>query len=75
MNTLPDPEAHPAPHVGDEVATLPTWVMLAVAAVGVVVLWLVSFDNGQLTSVVDSSSSFVHELFHDSRHALGVPCH
>lgn len=74
MNTLSDSEAHTAPGAG-QVATLPTWVMLAAVALGVLLLWLVSFDNGQLTSVVDSSSSFLHELFHDSRHALGVPCH
>jgi hypothetical protein len=63
------------PDSGAPVAALPAWATLALAAIGIVVLWLVSFDNGQLTSVVDSSSTYLHEFFHDSRHVLGVPCH
>ena len=47
-------------------------VGLAVAAL---VLWLVTFDNGQLTSVLSRGDLFVHELFHDGRHVVGVPCH
>lgn len=84
MNRVPDSGADTAAvdgasvetaEVPTEIATLPTWVVLALAAIGFTVLWLVSFDNGQLTSVVDSSSSYLHEFFHDSRHVLGVPCH
>ena len=35
----------------------------------------VSFDTGALSSHVASSSMYLHELFHDGRHLLGVPCH
>ena len=41
-------------------------------------LWLlyaVTFDTGFLASHVASSGMFFHELFHDGRHLLGVPCH
>lgn len=57
------------------VATLPTWVLGAVAAFALALMWLVSFDNGQITGVLDSSGSYFHELFHDGRHLFGAPCH
>ena len=49
---------------------------LLVTAVGVVVLllllaYLVAFDQG----AVSRSGMYLHELMHDGRHLLGVPCH
>jgi len=49
---------------------------LLVTAVGVVVLllllaYLVAFDQG----AVSQSGMYLHELMHDGRHLLGVPCH
>jgi hypothetical protein len=46
------------------------------AAVGAVVLllllaYLVAFDQGALSR----SGMYLHELMHDGRHLLGVPCH
>lgn len=35
------------------------------------VLWLVGFDQGQ----VSQAGTFLHELMHDGRHVFGVPCH
>lgn len=64
-------EAVPLP----QVATLPLWVLGALAVAALTVMWLVGFDNGQLTGALDSTGSYVHELFHDGRHVLGVPCH
>ena len=53
---------------------VPTWAWLAMAlALGM--LYAVSFDTGFLSSHVASSSMYLHELFHDGRHLLGVPCH
>lgn len=34
-------------------------------------VYLVQFDNG----AVSQTGSFLHELMHDGRHLLGVPCH
>jgi hypothetical protein len=34
-------------------------------------LWVVSFDQG----AVSRAGELVHELMHDGRHLLGVPCH
>jgi hypothetical protein len=42
------------------------------AAVGLFVVYLVLQENGALLA---SSWETVHELFHDGRHAFGVPCH
>lgn len=44
---------------------------LAFALLLMAVLWLVSFDQGQLSQ----AGNYVHELVHDGRHVLGVPCH
>jgi len=55
-------------------ATLPVWAWLAMAlALGL--LYAISFDGGFLSSRVATSGMFLHELFHDGRHLLGVPCH
>lgn len=49
--------------------------LLAVAllSVGLLLLlaYLVGFDQG----AVSRSGMYLHELMHDGRHLLGVPCH
>jgi putative cobalt transporter subunit CbtB len=45
------------------------WV--ALAAVLMLVLWLVVFDQGQ----VSRAGNLLHELMHDGRHLFGAPCH
>ena len=47
--------------------------VLLVLAVGV--LWLVTFEGGPASEALGQASSFLHELFHDGRHLIGVPCH
>ncbi|MPZ87132.1 MAG: CbtB-domain containing protein [Nitriliruptorales bacterium] len=42
------------------------WMLLLAA-----VTFLVTFDQGALTT----GQPLFHELFHDGRHLLGVPCH
>ncbi|WP_043807220.1 CbtB domain-containing protein [Paenarthrobacter aurescens] len=44
--------------------------LLAVAA-SLTVLYLVQFDAGQLSQ----TGMLLHEIMHDGRHLLGVPCH
>ena len=46
-----------------------TWLVLALALVAVYALTL---ENG---ATLRAGASVVHELFHDGRHFLGVPCH
>ena len=48
-------------------------VLLLALAVGV--LWLVTFEGGPISEAVGQAGSFFHELFHDGRHLIGVPCH
>jgi hypothetical protein len=57
------------------VTPIPGWVLVALLAVAALALWLVTFDNGQLGSLLSRGDLFLHELFHDGRHAFGVPCH
>lgn len=75
-NPTPNPEVATASL--DEAAgsaLLPNWALAGLGAAAFAVIWMVGFDNGQLSGVLDGSGSFLHELFHDSRHLFGVPCH
>ena len=68
--------ADPAPAVDAAgIARVPTWLLLATLALAATIIWLVGFDNGQLTQAVDSTGTFFHEFFHDGRHLTGLPCH
>lgn len=51
-----------------------SWLALAVF---LAILFAVLLDNGILLSPFLSSHApnYLHELFHDGRHVLGVPCH
>jgi hypothetical protein len=54
-------------------AVSPRVLVTAVAVVALMLLitYLVAFDQG----AVSRSGMFLHELMHDGRHLLGVPCH
>ena len=67
--------AAPAPAEATDFAQVPTWMLLALLAFAAGLVWLVGFDNGQLTRVLDSTGTFLHEFFHDGRHLIGAPCH
>jgi hypothetical protein len=51
----------------------PRLLAIALLTVGVllVLAYLVAFDQG----AVSRSGMYLHELTHDGRHLLGVPCH
>jgi hypothetical protein len=53
---------------------VPRWAW-AVLAAAVALLWLVTMEGSAISRVVGGTPSFLHELFHDGRHLLGVPCH
>jgi Probable cobalt transporter subunit (CbtB) len=42
------------------------------AAVGLALLYIVLQENGALLA---NEWQEIHELFHDGRHFMGVPCH
>jgi len=44
---------------------------LLLGALLVLTIYLVQYDQG----ILSQSGSFLHELMHDGRHLLGVPCH
>jgi hypothetical protein len=54
-------------------ALSPRLLALALLTVGLmlVIAYLVAFDQGGLSQ----SGMYLHELMHDGRHLLGVPCH
>jgi hypothetical protein len=54
-------------------ALSPKLLAVALLSVGVMLLlaYLVGFDQG----AVSRSGMYLHELMHDGRHLLGVPCH
>lgn len=46
-------------------------VSAAVVLLAVLTLYLVGFDQG----AISRTGMYLHELMHDGRHLLGVPCH
>ncbi|MFF0339357.1 CbtB domain-containing protein [Kribbella sp. NPDC004875] len=54
-------------------ALSPKLLAAALGSVGLMLLlaYLVGFDQG----AVSQSGMYLHELMHDGRHLLGVPCH
>jgi hypothetical protein len=64
--------AAPAPSVAVP-ALSPKLLAVALLSVGLMLLlaYLVGFDQG----AVSRSGMYLHELMHDGRHLLGVPCH
>ena len=55
-------------------AALPQWVW-PVLFFAIALLYAVTFDSGLVSARVATSGLYLHELFHDGRHLLGVPCH
>ena len=51
-------------------------VLLAVLLFG---MFMVGYDQGQLFSLAEGQKAFddmwMHEFYHDLRHAAGFPCH
>ena len=44
---------------------------LFAAAIALLTIYLVQFDQG----AISQTGTLLHELVHDARHLLGVPCH
>lgn len=62
----------PATAVATPAINVPVWAWVLVA-LAFLSLYMLSQENGALLSA--DSAAYVHELTHDARHALGVPCH
>lgn len=60
----PDTAVEPIP-----LRDLRPWALLALFLWSVI--YLVAFDQG----AVSQAGMFLHELMHDGRHLLAVPCH
>ena len=51
---------------------VPVWAWV-LALLAVLALYLLSHENGAILTA--GAAEYLHELTHDARHALGVPCH
>lgn len=51
---------------------VPAWAW-ALVAFALFALYFLVQENGALLSA--AQAEYLHELTHDARHALGVPCH
>ncbi len=58
---------------------VPLLALLILAAFSAFALYAVGYDQGQLLSIAFGDraylDNYLHELFHDTRHSLGLPCH
>jgi hypothetical protein len=53
---------------------IPPW-SIALLTMAVAMLWIVTFEGGLVSEALGQAGTFLHEVFHDGRHLLGVPCH
>ncbi|MBF6099498.1 CbtB-domain containing protein [Nocardia cyriacigeorgica] len=53
----------------DSLATV--LITVGVVLLALLTIYLVGFDQG----AISRSGMFMHELMHDGRHLLGLPCH
>ena len=53
-----------------ERAYAPAWALFAAAAA--LAIYVLMLENGAL---LGAHAEQLHELFHDARHFVGVPCH
>ena len=60
---------HRVPLVPRLSGPLRVWLAMLLS---IVVLYAVTMENGV---VLADGAPYLHELFHDGRHLLGVPCH
>ncbi len=51
--------------------SIPVWAWL-VAALALMSVYALAMENG---ATLQAGAGVLHELFHDGRHMLGVPCH
>ncbi len=60
-------------------SSVPKVAIIALAAIFVLGMFVVGFDQGHIFSVAFGEQAFdqmyIHELTHDMRHAAGFPCH
>jgi hypothetical protein len=63
--------ARPAEPVTIPLSQLAPWVVFA-GAVMFVLLYFVGVEQGAVSLI---GGTYVHELVHDGRHLLGLPCH
>jgi hypothetical protein len=62
MSGLTTPTSVPFPRLRPWLLAVPLLLLVA---------YLVLMDNG----AISQTSNYLHELMHDGRHLLGVPCH
>lgn len=62
-----------------ESSGLPKIAISVLVAVLLFGMFIVGYDQGQLFSLVEGQKAFddmwMHEFYHDLRHAAGFPCH
>lgn len=61
---------------GAKVPKVAIGVLLGIMVFGI---FMVGFDQGQIFAIAEGESAYenmwMHEFYHDMRHAAGFPCH
>ena len=65
--------------IAKESASLPRIAVGILIAILLFTMFIIGFDQGHLFSMVQGQQAFdvkwMHEFYHDMRHASGFPCH
>lgn len=66
-------------NVTSAVAKVPMIAIGVLLGVMVFGIFMVGFDQGQLFAIAEGEAAYdnmwMHEFYHDMRHAAGFPCH
>ncbi|HKU50199.1 MAG TPA: CbtB domain-containing protein [Nitrososphaera sp.] len=66
-------------NITHEVAKVPKVAVGVLLGVMLFGLFMVGFDQGQIFSIAEGQTAYedmwMHEFYHDMRHAAGFPCH
>ena len=65
--------------ITNDINTVPKMVVGVLLAILVFGIFIVGYDQGHLFSLAQGQKAFdtmwMHEFYHDMRHAAGFPCH
>jgi hypothetical protein len=65
--------------ITNDINTIPKTVVGVLLGILVLGMFMVGYDQGHLFSLAQGDQAFdtmwMHEFYHDMRHAAGFPCH
>jgi hypothetical protein len=79
MSSVYDPHPHRNRQLTKEIPKVPKLAVGLLLGILMFGMFMIGYDQGHLFSLVQGEQAFddlwMHEFYHDMRHAAGFPCH